>query len=209
LALAVHLAESRAELELLEHRRGAFVDFLKEMEVWDPAGLIAGPEDLMRYYADIRNVLFIHANYLDPQAPFPRGATVIYCPRTHAAFRHDTHPVSALLNAGIPVALGTDGLSSNPDLDVLAEARFVRQRHPDVPAETVLRMATLAGAEALGWQSLTGSLTPGKSADLVVLPLASSPGASPYERLLDSSLAVQASMFQGRWVFGSPASDMM
>src|SRR5262249_10763165 len=48
LPLATHLAETREELELLEHRRGPFVDFLKELGVWDPKGLVSCPEDIFR-----------------------------------------------------------------------------------------------------------------------------------------------------------------
>ena len=86
------------------------------------------------------------------------------------------------------VAVGTDSLASNPDLDVLAEIRFLHRLYPDVPGAVLLRMATLSGAEALGWADQTGSLTPGKSADLVVVPL---PDRSdePHALLLDSDLA--------------------
>ena len=77
---------------------------------------------------------------------------------------------------GIRVALGTDSLASNPDLSILAELRHVHQHYPDVPGDVLLRMATLSGAEALGWADDTGSLEAGKSADLVVVPLAA--GAS-------------------------------
>src|SRR5439155_6487571 len=98
-------------------------------------------------------------------------ASVVYCPRTHAAFGHAPHPFREFLARGVRVALGTDGLSSNPDLDILAEARFLHRKHPDLPGATLLRMLTLFGAEALGWAGETGSLEPGKAADLVVLPL--------------------------------------
>ena len=75
------------------------------------------------------------------------------------------------MGQGVRIALGTDSLASNPDLDLLAEARFIHQRYPDVPGDQLLRMATLNGAEALGFGRITGSLVPGKSADLVVVSL--------------------------------------
>jgi cytosine/adenosine deaminase-related metal-dependent hydrolase len=127
------------------------------------------------------------------------GHTIIYCPRTHAAFGHHPHPFREFLARDIPVALGTDSLASNPDLDILGEARFVHGKHPDVPGATLLRMITLSGAEALGWADETGSLTPGKSADLVVLPLPDEERADPYELVLESSNCVARTLFRGQW----------
>jgi cytosine/adenosine deaminase-related metal-dependent hydrolase len=148
-------------------------------------------------------VSFIHGNFLDPHS-FPAGdGTIVYCPRTHAAFAHPTHPFREFLQRGVRVALGTDSRASSPDLDLLAEARFLHRIHLDVDRASLLRMATLSGAEALGWQEATGSLTPGKSADLVVLPLPAAHPADPHELLFASSLPVQAVLWRGQWVHGT------
>ena len=61
-------------------------------------------------------------------------------------------------------------------------------------------MATLSGAEALGWEGETGSLTPGKSADLTVLPLPTAATADPYWLVLESALQVSRVLWRGRWV---------
>lgn len=198
--LAVHLAETRAELELLHHHRGPFPAFLKELGVWDPEGLIDSPSPMKICNARIPK-LFVHGNYLAPSGRIPRRSTIIFCPRTHAAFGHPPHPFPAFLKRGVAVALGTDSLASNPDLDLLAEARFVRQHYPDVPVPAVLGMATLKGAAALGWADETGSLTPGKSADLVILPLPNDNPDDPHDLVLRSSLPVQAVLFRGQWVY--------
>ena len=66
-------------------------------------------------------------------------------------------------------------------------------------------MATLSGAEALGWHNETGSLTPGKSADLVVLPLPDKKVTDPHQLVFDSDLAVKRVMFRGEWI-QDPAS---
>jgi cytosine/adenosine deaminase-related metal-dependent hydrolase len=199
--LAVHLAESLDEIELVAHQSGPFVGFLSEMGAWDPNGLVRDVDSLLKTYQDNPNLLLVHANYLGPGSSLPRGAAVVYCPRTHAAFGHPPHPVEDFLAAGRRVALGTDGLASNPDLNLLAEARFLHERHPAISAAAIIRMATLSGAEALGWEHETGSLTPGKSADLVVVPLEGGRD-DPHEQLLRSSFQVSAVMFQGRWVHG-------
>ncbi|HXG13474.1 MAG TPA: amidohydrolase family protein [Gemmataceae bacterium] len=204
--LAVHLAESREELELLRHRRGPLVSLLCERGVWSPGGLVSSPTQVMRLCKAAGTRLFIHGNYLSPGTRFARAASLIYCPRTHAAFGHPPHPWREFLKRGVRVALGTDSLASNPDLDLLAEARFLHQRHPDVPGEVLLRMATLSGAEALGWADQTGSLEPGKSADLVVVPLPDEDRADPHALVLGSAQPVRSVLWRGQWV--SPPSPL-
>ena len=202
--LAVHLAETQAELELLEHRRGPFVAFLTELGVWEPDGLAANPGDVMACCLAAVPRLFIHGNYLDVRLPPPRGGSVVYCPRTHAAFDHAPHPFGALLASGVNVALGTDSLASNPDLDLFAEVRYLHRRHPEVRGDVLLRTATLAGSEALGWQDETGSLEPGKSADLIVLPLPDEDATDPHRLLLESEQPVRAVLWRGGWVGNYP-----
>src|SRR5439155_3542819 len=107
--------------------------------------------------------IFVHGNYLDPATAFLPTQSLVVCPRTHAAFGHPHHSFPQMR---VRVALGTDSLASNPDLDILAEARFLRRHYPEVAPAAILRMLTLSGAEALGFDAITGSLTPGKSADL-------------------------------------------
>jgi cytosine/adenosine deaminase-related metal-dependent hydrolase len=199
LPLAIHLAETTAEVELLQHHRGLFREFLSELGVWDEAGLVNGPKEVLRLNQGLAHALFVHGNYLDAAVPIPADSTIVYCPRTHAVFGHEPHPFRSFLAAGARVALGTDSLASNPDLDVLAEVRFLHNRVPDLAGDVLLRMATLNGAEALGWQAETGSLTPGKSADLVALALPADDRADPYAQILESTLPVQAVMLRGRW----------
>jgi cytosine/adenosine deaminase-related metal-dependent hydrolase len=171
LPLAIHLAETRAERELLVDHAGQFVSFLQELGVWDPTGLAKSPEHVLRLADGNASTLLVHCNDLSANAPFPTNATVVYCPRTHAAFGHAPHPFREFLAHGIRVALGTDSLASNPDLSILNEMRFLHGSSPDLPGETILRVGTLAGAQALGWAEECGGLEAGKSADFVVLPL--------------------------------------
>jgi cytosine/adenosine deaminase-related metal-dependent hydrolase len=199
LPLMTHLAETQDEMDLLTTHRGPFVEFLTELHVWHPPGLLKRLEQLLAWTRPVPSAVFAHANYVDADA-WPRGATVVYCPRTHAAFGHAPHPVRDLLARGVRVALGTDSLASNPDLDLLAEARFLHQLHPDIRPALLLRMATLSGAEALGWQEETGSLVPGKSADLVIVPLPCSDAPDPHTLVLEGPAPVRAVMCRGRWL---------
>lgn len=202
LPLATHLAETQAEMTLLTQRLGPFVDFLKDVGVWDPKGLINTPEHLIRLFRDVSRCVLVHANYLNPITSISPGATFVYCPRTHAAFGHPRHPFHRMLQDGLRVALGTDSLASNPDLSVLAEARYVCEKLPELADGALLRMVTINGAEALGWEHETGTLTPGKSADLVVLKLADRDAFNPHELLFAPTAAVSvlAVYFRGRHV---------
>jgi len=200
--VAIHLAESQEEAELLHTRRGAFRDLLQRLGVWDPAGLIPSWEALLAWASSHRGpVLWIHANYLAPRS-LPAHHTVVYCPRTHAAFGHSPYPLPGWRHAGVRLCLATDSLASNPDLNLLAEARFVHQRYPDLPAEEVLGMITREAAAALGSEAQLGTLTPGKAADLIVLPWP--PGipthTDPCRAILESAVPVAGVMIAGRWL---------
>jgi aminodeoxyfutalosine deaminase len=200
--VSIHLAESREEIELLQQHSGPFVTLLTELGVWDPSGLVRDCAELVGLNQGVSPLLLAHGTYLDAKAPLRAGASVVYCPRTHAAFGQQRHPFREMLQQGVRVALGTDSLASNPDLSIWEEVRFLYRQHPDLPGEDLLRMATLSGAEALGWAEQSGSLEPGKSADIVVLPLRRSAG-NAFAQLFESNAPVRSVMFRGRWVHGS------
>ena len=99
----------------------------------------------------------------------------------------------------VRVCLGTDSLASNPDLDILAEARFVHAKYSNFPGDALLKMVTLSGAEALGWADEAGSLEAGKSADFVVVPLPDRDAADPHELLFADHPGDRRTMFRGEW----------
>ena len=107
------------------------------------------------------------------------GAHIVHCPESNLKLASGFCPVQKCLDAGINVALGTDGAASNNDLDMLSEmrtaallAKGVADDASAVSAATALRMATLNGAKALGIDDITGSLSIGKAADICALNLA-------------------------------------
>jgi aminodeoxyfutalosine deaminase len=199
---AIHLAETPGELELIQKQSGPFVEFLRELGAWDPSGLVPYIDRILIRSRINHFALFIHCNYLPiEQCRYIAGIhSVVYCPRTHAAFGHPPHPFREFLARDVRVCLGTDSLASNPDLDILAEARFVHAKYPDFPGDQLLKMVTLSGAEALGWADECGSLEPGKSADLVAVPLPNRNG-DPYELLFsdDAKDSPRLTMFRGEW----------
>jgi len=199
--VCIHLAESPEELELLETKTGPFVPFLKELGVWDSAGLAPSVDWVTWKASRAPAALFAHGNYLSPQTRIHSNSTVVYCPRTHAAFGHPEHPWRELQTRGVRIALGTDSLASNPDLDILAEAKFLHAKMPDIPGQDLLRMATIHGAESLGFGDRTGSLTPGKSADLVVVPMTKKDAFDPHSLLFsnDAVAGTRRTMWRGKW----------
>jgi len=106
------------------------------------------------------------------------GAHVVHCPQSNLKLASGFCPAAGLLDAGVNVALGTDGAASNNDLDMMGEIQTAALLGKGVagsplalPAHAALRMATLNGARAFGIDDETGSLEPGKSADMVALDL--------------------------------------
>lgn len=201
--LAFHFAESPAEMELLRSRTGPFREFLESLGVWDETGIAPHPESYLTRSRSAGFPTFVHCNYLPLEwCRYIAGThTIVYCPRTHAAFGHPPHPFQEFLSRGVRMCLGTDSLASNPDLDVLAEARFLHERVPEFPGYALLRMVTLSGAEALGWAEMAGSLEAGKSADFVAVPLPEREAGDPHELLFSPEPAAipRRTLFRGDW----------
>jgi cytosine/adenosine deaminase-related metal-dependent hydrolase len=189
-AVAMHLAESREELELLAHHSGSLVEVLKSLGAWHAAALPRGkrPMDYLRLLATAHRALVIHGNYLaEDEIGFLAGhrerMSVVYCPRTHAYFGHEPYPLTQMLAAGVRVAVGTDSRASNPDLRLFEELRHIAQHHPAVSPDAILRMGTISAAEALGIADKYGSITAGKFAVLAVVPVAADT-TNPLEAIL-------------------------
>ena len=106
------------------------------------------------------------------------GAHIIHCPESNLKLASGFCPVAQCIEAGINVAIGTDGSASNNDLDMFGEirtaallAKGIANDASVVPAMTALKMATINGAKTLGIEQETGSLTPGKAADVIAVNL--------------------------------------
>ncbi|MDZ7841030.1 MAG: TRZ/ATZ family hydrolase [Gammaproteobacteria bacterium] len=142
-------------------------------------------------------LMAVHMTQLLPgeiEAVAAAGVHVIHCPESNLKLASGLCPVTDLIDAGINVALGTDGAASNNDLDMFGEmrsaallAKGVSGSPTSVPAHTALAMATINGARALGLERITGSIEPGKAADLVAVDLnrpATTPVFDPVAQLV-------------------------
>jgi len=139
------------------------------------------------------------------------GAHIIHCPESNLKLASGFCPVQKCLEAGINVAIGTDGAASNNDLDMFGEmrtaallAKGVAEDANAVSAATALRMATLNGAKALGIDDLTGSLSIGKAADICAIDLSEIESQPLYNAI--SHIVYSASRHQVTdvWIAGKP-----
>jgi len=212
--VAMHIAETQEERQLLHVGTGPLRDMLERFGVWqtDVLSPDTRPMDYLRVLSEAPAGLVIHGNYLDDDeqhfTAHHEHLSLVFCPRTHAAFRHPSrsanagiyrHPWRNILRDGGNVALGTDSRASNPDLSLWNELGFLRRRHPEaeLPDVELLRLATINGARALRLEDIAGSLTPGKSADLAVVAL-----LPPDHRrcsLFDPAHHITAVMCRGTW----------
>jgi len=182
LPVATHLAESEAETQWLRTGSGswrAFSDLLVEppgttgIRALAEAGLL-GPHVIAAHcvQADAEEIALLATN----------DVAVAHCPRSNALLGCGVAPLAALREAGLRVCIATDSPASTPSFDMFDEMRAAiagaraRERRPDaLTAADALELATLGGARALGLEHETGSIAPGKQADLTVLSLADSP----------------------------------
>ncbi len=136
-------------------------------------------------------------------------ASVIHCPESNLKLASGACRVADLLAAGVNVALGTDGAASNNDLDMFGEMRsaallgkLTAGDASALPAPEVLELATINGAKALGLDRQTGSLEPGKWADITAVDLARLNTRPLYDVCSQLVYATQSSQVSHVWCGG-------
>jgi cytosine/adenosine deaminase-related metal-dependent hydrolase len=178
---AIHLAESPDEALFLAEGRGAWPGFLDARGLghvsFDPPrqSPVGYCEGLGALHPRLVAAHGVQVNGADRERLAERGVRVVLCPRSNARLGVGTADVPALLEAGVRLALGSDSLASSPSLDVLEDAVLLRRQFPRLDARTILRLATLGGAEALGFAEL-GAIEPGRRAAFGYAPAAGAPG---------------------------------
>ncbi len=158
-----HASENRTEIELVERQTGR-----RNVEYLDAVG-ITGPHVALAHC--------VHVNDEEMSLLARTGTHVAHCPSSNLKLGSGIAPVAEMLERGVNVSLGADGAPCNNRLDMFTEMRTaallqkVSAGTTSLPAERVLRMATLDGARALGLEEEIGSLEAGKRADITVLDL--------------------------------------
>ena len=206
--VTTHVAESSEEFEMFTHARGRIFDWLKTQRDSSDCGLGSPIQHLARSGLLGANFLAVHVNCLAPgdTALLARSnSSIVHCPRSHTFFGHPRFPLKELKAAEINICLGTDSLASiegrgnkPPKLNMFSELRSFARKNPGTPAGTILRMATLNGAQALGLAGRVGEISPGAFADLITIPCREKL-ADVLEAALHHRGEVTASMVNGAW----------
>jgi 5-methylthioadenosine/S-adenosylhomocysteine deaminase len=161
----IHVAETRDEVNRMKARCGVSpVAYLAGLGILDSATQV-----VHGIWVDEADIALLARS----------GASLAHCPESSLKLGAGIAPVPAMLRAGIPIGLGTDGSASNNDLDLFGEMDTAAKIHKGLAldptvmdAATVIRMATIEGARAIGLENHIGSLEPGKQADLIVIDTA-------------------------------------
>jgi 5-methylthioadenosine/S-adenosylhomocysteine deaminase len=201
--LHIHLAETALEVENCRNENGMpVIPYVKKQNIFDA------------------KVLAAHCVHIDDgeiKTLLHHGAGVAHNPSSNLKLASGFAPVKKMLEAGLNVGIGTDGPASNNDLDMFEEIRlaaFLSKGHTGdptaLPASSVLSMSTRLGAKALHIGEITGSLEPGKRADLILVDITRLHNAprfrreknSIYAQLVYSSHSTDVSdvMVNGRWL---------
>ena len=207
--VAVHVAESEQEYEMYFHGRGEMFDWLKRNgRDNSDCGLGTPLQHLERAGLIQKNLLAIHANYLDETdigLLATGGVSVVHCPRSHAYFQHRPFRLNKLLEANVNVCLGTDSLATvtksdnqNPELSMFHEMQTLARTESELSSATILKMATVNSARALGLAGKTGELSGNTFADLIALPYTGQ-ASNALDAVINFSGPVRASMIGGQW----------
>ncbi|MDH5018931.1 amidohydrolase [Halobacterium rubrum] len=165
-----HANETEDEVAPIVDERG-----VRPMEYAEDVGLLEDGDFLAHG---------VHTDETEVELLAESGASVVHCPASNMKLASGMAPVQAMRDAGVTVALGTDGAASNNDLDVFDELRDAAMlgklqagAADAVPAEAAVEMATAGGADALGFED-SGRVEAGANADLAVVDF-SAPHLTP------------------------------
>ena len=201
--LHIHIAETALEVENMRRENGMpVVPYVKKQGLFDAKVLAAH---------------CVHIDDGEMRTLMHARAGVAHNPSSNLKLASGFAPVKKMLDLGLNVGIGTDGPASNNDLDMFEEVRlaaFVAKAFSNdptsVPAATALTMATRLGARALHLGAITGTLEPGKRADMILVdisPLHNSPRFrrdqdNPYAQLVYAAKATDVSdvMVNGKWL---------
>jgi 5-methylthioadenosine/S-adenosylhomocysteine deaminase len=200
--IGVHVAEPAEESALLRDFTGIFAEALRARGV----GRLSDEPFSPIAWLDRHGVLTdrtlcahaIHTDDADTRIMVQRGVAVAHCPRSNRRHHHADAPVARYVDSGLRIGIGTDSEVSVAPLDLIAEAREAQKLTGWTPRET-LRALTLGGAEALGLESASGSLTAGKWGDLVAIRVPSA-GLVEESVLASGRADVAATWLAGRRV---------
>ena len=192
--LSYHCEESVEEMEMIASGSGPMWENRKAAGMSTPP--VTGESPLKyfmtRLLAGVEapvegNVLLVHEVCLTPHAASTAKRILVHpyiavCPRSNLFIHNALPPIGIMRESGIPICVGTDSLSSNDSLDMVAELRCLQDNFSEVSLGEMLVWACRNGAEFLGKREILGSIEPGKRPGIVLID-----GLSPEGRLTGAS----------------------
>jgi 5-methylthioadenosine/S-adenosylhomocysteine deaminase len=185
--LAIHLSESPEEVEFVRDGTGGLADIFGRND-WGGVGTspvryaesmeLLAPQTIAAHLAT-------GVSEEDVEILARTGVAAAHCPRSNEFLGCGVSPVGRMMERGVRVGLGTDGLWSSPSMNLFEETMVAVGLH-GVSGAIGLELATLGGARALGIAGETGSLEPGKWADLAVVEVAPADG-DPEREVLEAA----------------------
>ena len=198
--IQIHLHETAAELAATHAAVGK-----RPFERLHDLGLIN---------ASLLAVHSVHMSDAEIEIFAESGVNIAHCPRSNLKLASGIAPVAKYRDAGINVAIGTDGAASNNTLDMLSEMRMTAllakatsSEASAISASDALRMATLNGASALGLAHETGSIEPGKWADLTCIDLNRIHSQPVYDPVSQLVYTARADQVTDVWIAGKHQLD--
>lgn len=191
----IHLQEAPSEMAFVQQKYAK-----RPLQVLEEIGLVS------------KDLIAVHMTQIseDDFATLQKyRPSIVHCPESNMKLVSGFCPVQKLMDAGINVALGTDGAASNNDLDMIGEMRSaaflgkVTANDPKaVAADQVIKMATINGAKALGIDHLCGSLVAGKAADFIAIDLSQLETQPLYHPVSQIVYAASRQQVSDVWVAG-------
>ncbi|HLA48042.1 MAG TPA: amidohydrolase family protein, partial [Nitrospinota bacterium] len=173
LPLAIHISEMLEEIEFIKNGSGAMKDLLIDFGVWNDKWMPpqTTPVQYLQNMGILKGAIGIHLNIVtedDIRILKENDVSVVYCPGSNKWFgRNWKYPLREFLNNDINVVIGTDSLLSNEKLNMFYEMRVLKENFPDLENDIILKMATVNGAKAIGFEGEAGEIAVGRKADII------------------------------------------
>ena len=172
--ISIHNQESEEENNLYIAKAGGFIDFYQKLGIdidfFQPTGLTS-LKSFFQWLPNMNKIQLVHNTYTTKDEiiwamEINKNIHWCLCPNANLYIENQLPDIQAFIDTGAKVTIGTDSLASNTELSVLDELKTIAEHFPNVPLKTLLKWATVNGAEFLGYQLETGTIEAGKTPGL-------------------------------------------